>query len=93
MNSTQLALTLAITGVASGLFLRLNSQRQKAAPLEEFNQNFCQIQGTGILSVCTGAEPADDDVVASDGQDGQEPSDPAPTTGGETPMSRLPIYG
>jgi hypothetical protein len=93
MNPTQLALTLAITGVASGLLLRLNSPREKAASLDEFNENFCQIEGTGILSVCTGAEPFDDDAVASDGQDGQEPFDPAPTTGGETPMSRLPIYG
>jgi len=93
MNPTQLALTLAITGVASGLLLRLNSPREKAASLEEFNQNFCQIQNTGILSICTGAEPAEDDVVFSDDQDGQDPSDPAPTTGGETPMSRLPIYG
>ena len=93
MNATQMALTLAITGVASGLLLRLNSPREKAASLDKFNENFCNIEGTGILSVCTGAEPADDDVVASDGEGGQDTSGPAPSTGGETPMARLPIYG
>ena len=92
MNPTQLALTLAITGVASAVLLNLNKTREKAGSIEGFNQALCGIPGLPASSYC-GGQPAEDDVVASDGQDGQEPFDPAPPSGGETPMARLPIYG
>ena len=92
MNPTQLALTLAITGVASAVLINLNKTREKAGSIEGFDQVLCGTPGLPASTYCQG-QPAEDGAVASDGQDGQEPFDPAPQTGGETPMARLPIYG
>lgn len=92
MNPTQLALTLAITGVASAVLNAMNKPRQKADDTTEFDISICNVSGVAQSTYC-GATPVEDEVVFSDVQDGQDPSDPAPTTGGETPMSRLPIYG
>lgn len=92
MKADQLALTLVITGIASGFLAVLNEERLKTTSPEDASVKRCMIEGSQFLSRC-GAAPAEDDVVASDGQGGQDTSGPAPSTGGETPMARLPIYG
>lgn len=93
MNPTKLALTLAITGVASAILIDLNKTREKAGSIEGFDQVLCGIPGLPASNYCR-AEPYEDDAVASDGQDGQD--DVPPTPVGDPPpvnFRSLPIYG
>ena len=83
MKASNLAMGLAIIGVASAVLLRASEPQVKS---DEFEGGLCSsgLGGAPSTDYCT-AEPVDDDVVATDPSDGG--GGPAPSTGGETPMS------
>ena len=93
MNPTKLALTLAITGVASAVLNAMNKPRQKADDTTEFDISICNVSGVAQSTYC-GATPVEDDVVFSDVQDDVPPTpvgDPPPPP--QTDFRSLPIYG
>ena len=85
MNTANLALGLAIIGVASALFLQAQDTEPPAGLFAGGGYCGAGIGNAASTNYCT-AEPAEDDVAASDPSDGG--ADPStPSTGRETPMS------
>lgn len=81
MKASNLAMGLAIIGVASAAFLRATETQEQP---DEFEGGLCSsgLGGAPSTNYCT-AEPAEDDVVASDPSNGGDTT--TPSSGGETP--------